>query len=159
MRSRLIAIACAAVVSACGASPEPAARRPLEGQLVSTATMLAVRDLRRSVGFYRDLLGFDVQMSQPGIALLARGGMLLYLVRESPPTRDKPAVTLAPPPEPDHTPVNLVFHVRDARRAYVELERRGVLFLAEPSRPPWGGLRCFARDPDGYLIEIEQPAP
>jgi catechol 2,3-dioxygenase-like lactoylglutathione lyase family enzyme len=32
-----------------------------------------------------------------------------------------------------------------------------VLFFSEPQAPPWGGLRCFARDPDGYLIEIEQP--
>ncbi len=24
--------------------------------------------------------------------------------------------------------------------------------------PPWGGSRFFCVDPDGYLIEIEQPA-
>jgi hypothetical protein len=25
-------------------------------------------------------------------------------------------------------------------------------------RPPWGGSRFFCVDPDGYLVEIEQPA-
>ena len=34
----------------------------------------------------------------------------------------------------------------------------GVRFLAEPYSPPWGGHRCFAVDPDGNLIELEEPA-
>ena len=34
----------------------------------------------------------------------------------------------------------------------------GVGFLAEPFSPPWGGVRCFAVDPDSYLVELEQPA-
>ena len=33
----------------------------------------------------------------------------------------------------------------------------GAPFLAEPYAPPWGGLRFFVVDPDGYLVEIEQP--
>jgi hypothetical protein len=33
-----------------------------------------------------------------------------------------------------------------------------VPFLAEPHSPPWGGHRCFAVDPDGNLIEVEEPA-
>lgn len=28
--------------------------------------------------------------------------------------------------------------------------------LTPPHSPPWGGLRCFAKDPDGYLIELEE---
>lgn len=27
--------------------------------------------------------------------------------------------------------------------------------LTPPKSPPWGGWRCFAHDPDGYLVEIE----
>jgi catechol 2,3-dioxygenase-like lactoylglutathione lyase family enzyme len=30
--------------------------------------------------------------------------------------------------------------------------------LAPPYSPPWGGHRFFVRDPDGYLVEVEQPA-
>ncbi len=30
--------------------------------------------------------------------------------------------------------------------------------LAPPFSPPWGGCRFFCVDPDGYLVEIEQPA-
>jgi hypothetical protein len=32
-----------------------------------------------------------------------------------------------------------------------------VRFLAEPHEPAWGGCRFFCVDPDGYLVEIEQP--
>jgi catechol 2,3-dioxygenase-like lactoylglutathione lyase family enzyme len=161
-----LAVACGALLSACGGgagqgtgpgASETIAGRPLDGQVVDTATMLAVRDLRRSVAFYRDSLGFAVKLRRATIALLERDGLRLYLVTESPPTADRPGVTLAPPPDPERTSVNLVLRVRDARRAHAELERRGVLFLAPPTAPPWGGLRCFTRDPDGYLIEIEQP--
>ena len=34
----------------------------------------------------------------------------------------------------------------------------GVPMLAPPFSPPWGGCRFFCVDPDGYLVEIEQPA-
>ena len=119
--------------------------------------VLYVRDAQRSLAFYRDVLGFQVKFAKPEIALLARGGMQLYLTAESPETPDKPGIVLAPPRDPARPPVDLIFEVRDARREYAELSARGLQFFTEPQAPPWGGLRCFARDPDGYLIEIEQP--
>jgi len=129
----------------------------MDNALIHVATMLAVADLERSVAFYRDRLDFAVREASPDLALLARGPMLLYLVTESPPTPDKPGVTLAPPPLPDQTPVNIVFRVADCRAVFDTLRARGVRFLAPPHARAWGGWRCFARDPDGYLIEIEQP--
>ncbi len=38
-----------------------------------------------------------------------------------------------------------------------ELGDKGVPFLAEIHHPPWGGSRFFCVDPDGYLVEIEEP--
>ena len=52
----------------------------------------------------------------------------------------------------------LVLEVRDARAEYAGSRREDVRFLAEPFEPPWGGCRFFCVDPDGYLVEIEQPA-
>ena len=46
----------------------------------------------------------------------------------------------------------------DAEGARRELADRGVEFLADSYRPPWGGCRFFCVDPDGYLVEIEEPA-
>src|SRR5918997_742103 len=127
-------------------------------QIVSLATMLCVRDLKRSLGFYRDKLGFDVLDSEPHVALLRLGSGLVYLFTESPPTPDKPSVHLAPPDDPAYGSVVLVLIVEDCRTAYEELRGRGVEFLAPPTQPPWGGWRCFALDLDGYLIEVEDAA-
>ena len=119
--------------------------------------MLVVTDLAESVAFYRDKLGFTVRENEPHIALLTRGPMLLYLIPESPPTPDKPSVTLGNTNNAQRTSVNLVFRVKDCRAAYAELSKRGVKFLTEPQQPSWGGWRVFARDPNGYLLEIEEP--
>lgn len=51
----------------------------------------------------------------------------------------------------------IILEVRDCAAAHAELTERGVEFLTPPHEPPWGGLRCFARDSDGYLVEVEQP--
>ena len=43
---------------------------------------------------------------------------------------------------------------------YATLTAAGArISLAEQGyRPPWGGSRFFCVDPDGYLVEIEEPA-
>jgi predicted enzyme related to lactoylglutathione lyase len=62
------------------------------------------------------------------------------------------------PNDPSEASVVLVLEVEDARAVHRELKAEGVRFLAEPYEPPWGGCRFFCVDPDGYLVEIEQPA-
>jgi uncharacterized glyoxalase superfamily protein PhnB len=54
--------------------------------------------------------------------------------------------------------VVLVLEVADARAVHRELVGEGLTPIAEPYEPPWGGCRFFVADPDGYLVEIEQPA-
>ena len=131
-------------------------RKPLHDQLINIVTMLVVNDLERSVAFYRNLFGFEVLDSSEHIVLIERNGMLLYLFTHSPPTPDKPTVTLTNLNTSQETPVVIDFYVKDCRAAYEELKLLGVEFLTPPQQPPWGGWRCFARDPDGYLIELEE---
>ena len=130
--------------------------QPLANRLIHAATMLVVADVSASIAFYRERLGFAVREQGADIALLSLGSMLLYVIPESPPTDDKPALTLGSTNTPGRTSVNLVFRVDDCRAAYVELAGKGLQFLTPPQQPPWGGWRCFAQDPDGYLIEIEE---
>ncbi|MBL8062242.1 MAG: VOC family protein [Anaerolineales bacterium] len=132
-------------------------RKPLSDFLLRTATMLVVNDMEASIAFYRDKFGFKVKELETSIALLERDGMFLYFITESKPTVDKPGVTLANTNGKDKTSVNLVFRVTDCIKAYHELNENGVEFLTPPQSPPWGGWRCFTKDPNGYLIEIEQP--
>jgi lactoylglutathione lyase len=120
------------------------------------ATMLCVRELPRSVAFYRDVLGFSLLEEEEHIALLELAGGRVYLFTESPPTEDKPSVWLVPQEAPARGSVIVVFRVDDCVAAYEEIRASGATFLTPPVEPPWGGRRCFLHDPDGYLLEIEE---
>ena len=130
---------------------------PLDSQLVGFSTMLVVRDLTASEQFYARHFGFHVTEHLASLRRLERRGVSLYLVLGGDPTPDKPGVTLAPQPTRDTTAVNLIFRVNDVRAVHAALAADGLTFLTPPQQPPWGGWRCFTQDPDGYLIEIEQP--
>jgi catechol 2,3-dioxygenase-like lactoylglutathione lyase family enzyme len=119
--------------------------------------MLVVSDLNKSERFYNEFLGFDTVERIEGLRRLKRDEFYLYLITSSPPTPDKPNVTLENLNQAGKTNVNLVFRVTDCRKVYSELKERGLMFLTEPHSPPWGGWRVFTKDPDGYLIEFEQP--
>jgi len=122
--------------------------------------ILAVRDVEASIGFYRDRLGFELEASfdDPPYAILTLAGARLSLAEQGHPAEDRPGVLMIAPEDPSRLQVALVLEVADCRRAYEELGAEGVEFLAEPYSPPWGGARCFAVDPDRYLVELEQPA-
>lgn len=129
----------------------------LDSQHVGFSTMLVVRDLLCSEEFYVRHFGFEVTEQLDSLRRLDRPGATLYLVLTSPPTADKPGVTLAPLPSRESPSVNLVFRVKDVRTVHAALAAGGLKFLTPPVQPAWGGWRCFAQDPEGYLIEIEQP--
>jgi predicted enzyme related to lactoylglutathione lyase len=82
----------------------------------------------------------------------------LSLAEQGHDAEDRPGVLMTAPEDRSRLQVALVLEVNDCRGAYEELGAAGVTFLAEPFSPPWGGARCFAVDPDGYLVELEQPA-
>ena len=122
--------------------------------------ILAVADVERSVAFYRDQIGFEVEAvyEDPPYATLSLGAMRLSLAEQGHDAEDRPGVALTAPPDPSQANVVLVVEVDDAREEQARLAGAGVGFLAEPYEPPWGGCRFFCVDPDGYLVEIEQPA-
>ena len=122
--------------------------------------LVFVSDRERSVAFYRDELGFEVEAvyDDPPYATLALAGARLSLAEQGHPAEDRPGVELASPPDPSRADVLLVVEVDDARGEHARLSERGVRMLAEPYEPPWGGCRFFCVDPDGYLVEIEEPA-
>ena len=135
----------------------PGGSHVLDSQQIGFSTMIAVRDLAASERFYVDHFGFEVTERLKSLRRLERPGATVYLVLTSPPTVDKPTITLAPQPLRDRPSVNLIFRVKDVRAVHASLVASGLTFLSPPIQPAWGGWRCFSQDPDGYLIEIEQP--
>ncbi len=122
--------------------------------------ILAVADVGRSVAFYRDAIGFEVEAlyDDPPYATLELAGARPSLAEQGHPAEDRPGVEMAAPADPARANVVMVVEVEDARAEHERLGGLGVRFLAEPYEPPWGGCRFFCVDPDGYLVEIEQPA-
>ena len=122
--------------------------------------ILAVADVERSLAFYRDRLGFEVEAEydDPPYATLVLSGTRLSLAEQGHPAEDRPGVEMVAPADPAQASVLLVVEVDDARAEHARLSEAGVRFLAELYEPPWGGCRFFCVDPDGYLVEIEQPA-
>ena len=129
-------------------------------EVTRAGAILAVSDFEQSLAFYRDTLGLEVEAvyDEPPYATLVSAGARLSLAEQGHPAEDRPGVTMAAPEDASQANVVIVLEVKDAWAVYRELGSRGTRFLAEPYEPPWGGCRFFCVDPDGFLVEIEQPA-
>ena len=124
-----------------------------ELKLVVTNTLI-VADIQRSVAFYRDVLGAKVlREGQP--TLLRLGNIWLTINGGGGPTDDKPEVVASPPRDQNVLSIFLNLRVTDIRRYYALWSLRGAKFITEP-KVHATELRCYMRDPDGYLIEVGQ---
>ena len=118
--------------------------------------LVVVTDLRRSVAFYRDVLGAELFREYGGTSAVFRLlGNWVLLVTGGGPTEDKPTVTFAQPADPDTVSTEMIFRVPDCRAAYEALRGRGADFLTPPV-DHGGEIRAFFRDPDGHLFEISE---
>jgi lactoylglutathione lyase len=130
--------------------------RPDQGaelKFVVTNTLI-VANIQRSVAFYRDVLGATVlHAGEP--TFLRLGNIWLTINGGGGPTDDKPEVVASPPHDQNVLSVFLNLRVTDIRRYYDLWSSRGAKFITEP-KVHATELRCYMRDPDGYLIEVGQ---
>jgi catechol 2,3-dioxygenase-like lactoylglutathione lyase family enzyme len=117
--------------------------------------MLIVADVERSVRFYRDVLGASVERAEPPAMLRLHNGWLVLNVGGGP-TPDKPEVTVAPPEDPNSVSAFLNIRVADIAAVHRAWSERGAQFITPPMDNHGAELRCYLRDPDGYLIELGQ---
>jgi lactoylglutathione lyase len=124
-----------------------------ELKFVVTNTLI-VRDIQRSVAFYRDVLGATVlRQGEPTFLRLAN--VWLTINGGGGPTDDKPAVVASPPRDTNVLSIFLNLRVTDITRYYDLWSSRGAKFITEP-KVHATELRCYMSDPDGYLIEVGQ---
>jgi catechol 2,3-dioxygenase-like lactoylglutathione lyase family enzyme len=125
--------------------------------MTSVNVRYIVRDLEASLEFYRELLGFEVEMHPgPGFASLTRGDLRLFLNSHQAPgggaTREMPDGAV---PEPGGwNRIQLV--VRDLDREIERLRPLGARFRNEVVQGR-GGRQILLQDPSGNLIELFQP--
>src|SRR3954469_1376309 len=115
-------------------------------------------DVERSRRFYTDVLGgTTIRSGEPTYVALANSWIIINA--GGGPTDDKPTVTLETPPDPDRVSSFLNLRVADIQAVYAQWSARGARFLPPPKQHETE-LRCYIRDPDGYLIEVGQtPLP
>ena len=127
---------------------------PREG--ISVAHFLTVADIERSARYYEKVFGARILSlgdgNAPGYLQLANIWMILNV--GGGPTPDKPTVTLSVP-DPNHINSFMNFRVADIQACYELWKSRGAEFITEPI-PKYGEIRCYIRDPDGYIIEVGQ---
>ena len=127
---------------------------PREG--ISIAHFLTVADIERSARYYERVFGARILSlgdgNAPAYLQLANIWMILNI--GGGPTPDKPTVTLSVP-NPNHINSFMNFRVADIQACYELWKGRGAEFITEPI-PKYGEIRCYIRDPDGYIIEVGQ---
>jgi len=124
-----------------------------ELKFVVTNTLI-VEDIQRSVAFYRDVLGATV-LREGEPTFLRLGNIWLIINGGGGGTDDKPEVVASPPRDPNVLSIFLNLRVTDIMRYYDLWSSRGAQFVTEP-KVHAAELRCYMRDPDGYLIEVGQ---
>jgi lactoylglutathione lyase len=121
--------------------------------VVATVTII-VADIARSTAFYRDV--FDAVVLREGEPMMLRlGNTWLIINVGGGPTDDKPDVVASPPQDPNVLSGFINLRVKDIARCYELWRSRGAQFITEP-KVHASEIRCYIRDPDGYLIEVGQ---
>ncbi len=125
--------------------------------LRSLTPLLNVEDTPRAIAFYRDLLGFEVEMAwpeegPPEWAMLARGAMRLML--NSP---DDGSDSQARHARPSYADALLYFDTDDVAAVHARLDADGAAVGAITDQMYGRELRV--RDPDGYELAFVENHP
>jgi catechol 2,3-dioxygenase-like lactoylglutathione lyase family enzyme len=125
---------------------------PAEGILVTM--FITVRKVARSRDFYSRVLGGTVVMDEnPCIVRLSNSWIIMN--PGGPPTPDKPDISVVDYQPGNTTSIFLNLRVADIQACYQEWKAKGAQFVTPPIDRA-AEIRCYLRDPDGYLIEVGQ---
>jgi catechol 2,3-dioxygenase-like lactoylglutathione lyase family enzyme len=130
------------------------AELPPPQEAMFLAHFIVSNDVERSRRFYSEVLGGKVVFDGGPIYVALSNSWVIINVGGGP-TDDKPTVTLEAPSDPDRVSSFLNIRVRDIAAVYAEWSSRGAQFITPPKQHQYE-IRCYIRDPDGYLIEVGQ---
>ena len=134
-------------------------------------TAISTSDFQRALGFYRDLLGFEVVFefawpkgtepadqitgldgSAAKAAMLRAGNAFIELFEYEAP---RPASGDPTRPVCDHGITHIALDVRDIQAEYERLSAAGMRFHCPPL--DMGAVKAtYGRDPDGNVVELQE---
>jgi predicted enzyme related to lactoylglutathione lyase len=124
--------------------------------LTGHATVLLVEDVRRATDYYRDALGFDVELYNripDHYGYAQRDGCHVHFARFDGVT-SRPNSEVVPPDMFD-----AYFWVDDVDRLYGDVVERGAEVVHGPVDQGYGLREFRVRDPNGYILAFGQPLP
>lgn len=108
-------------------------------------------DMKRSIAFYRDQLGFPLKRESPEWSEFHCGPVTLALHIGKPAQKEAWVREGTPAGR-----ARLVFQVLDIEAFYREMKEKGVKFVLPPTRQDFGAMLAVMLDPDGVPISVEQ---
>ena len=129
---------------------------PRDGFIVTY--FITVADIERSARYYEKVFGGRIQSlgnSKGASGHIQIANTWLIVNVGGGPTPDKPTVTLSVLADADNISSFMNIRVADIQACYELWKSRGAEFITEPI-PKYGEIRCYIRDPDGYIIEVGQ---
>ncbi len=122
------------------------------------AHFIVSADVERSRRFYTEVLGGKVVFSGEAgdeVTYVALANSWIIINVGGGPTDDKPEITLETPHDLNRVSSFLNIRVKDIETVYADWSARGAHFLTPPKQHQYE-IRCYIRDPDGYIIEVGQ---
>jgi len=125
---------------------------PSEGFVVTH--FITVRSVARSRAFYSDVLGGQVVLKEnPCIIRLSNSWVIMN--PGGGPTPDKPDISVVNHEAGNTVSTFMNLRVADIQACYERWRSKGAQFVTPPI-DRGAEIRCYMRDPDGYLIEVGQ---
>ena len=117
--------------------------------------ILFVRDLERSVAFYRDVIGLPFKLQGDGYVEFATEGARFGLYDRN----RLGELTGQGTDPPDHPGGEVVFLVEDVDAEAERLREAGATILRGPVDRAWGHRTLHLEDPDGFVVELAGEIP
>jgi predicted enzyme related to lactoylglutathione lyase len=113
-------------------------------KLSRIAPEIPVTDLKRSLEYYQQKLGFQIAMQMPAgnYAIVERDGIALHLFQDD---------------SSSHSPVGVHIFTPDLEDLYAEIQQRGARISQGILRKPWGNRDFRVNDHSGNEIKFTEP--
>jgi catechol 2,3-dioxygenase-like lactoylglutathione lyase family enzyme len=146
-----------ALKSGVSAAPLKAKSPASKATIVAAEPQLFVTDMKRSIQFFVEKLGFSLEFSYgtpPFYAQVRRDGARLNLRYV-----ERPIIEPAVRDREELLSVSLtVATTEEIKLLFLEFQAAGVVFHQKLKRQPWGARNFIVKDPDGNLLLFAGPA-
>lgn len=119
---------------------------PRPPKLTSVAPQFLVDDLQRSIEYYRQRLGFELDFRYEAFyASVSRDGCAIHL-------KAAPKAGADRAHRRQHEHLDAYIDVRNVAALHEELRSRGALVTKPLEERPWSCLDFYVEDVDGYIL-------